>query len=260
MRRRDGLAAVVAAAASLAGGALRAQAPSPQTPPSPQTAPSPSGPFVPPVDSAARPRRAAGKLEALGNDRYRIGAIVVDKRGGSFTVPGRMHKKSVPLEYLATSPGGMKEYETLFELDAIGSEFNLACILIGLEADPNLPWRELRVARKVGGPRVKIDVAWSEGDRRQRLPAAEALLNPEAGVAPAGVEWVYIGSPASAAMGRFAADETGTLVGFVSDANSIIEAAAPIGIGAYGSVRGSARLPAVGAPIELIVEAVKPPR
>ncbi|GMV46271.1 MAG: hypothetical protein AMXMBFR66_16690 [Pseudomonadota bacterium] len=252
MRRRDGLAAVAAAAASLLGGRVAAQSPAP---PSPQGTP---GPFVPPVDGAARARRAAGKLESLGQERYRIGAIVVDKRAGSFTVPGRVHKKNVPLEYLATSPGGMKEYETLFELDAVGSEFNLACILIGLEADPNLPWRELRIARKVSGPRVTIDVAWGEGDQRQRLPAALALLNPEAGVAPEGVEWVYIGSPSSAAVGRFAADDTGTLIGFVSDANSIIEAAAPIGIGAYGSVRGSPRLPAVGTPIELVVAAARP--
>ena len=77
------------------------------------------------------------KLKPLGQDRYQIGRIVVDKRASSFTVPGRVHVLGKPLEYLATSPGGMKAYETLLEVDASGSEFNLACILIGLERDPN---------------------------------------------------------------------------------------------------------------------------
>ena len=53
---------------------------------------------------------------------------------------------------------------------------------------------------------------------------------------------------------------TGTLVGFVSDANCIVEAAVPIGIGAYGSVRGEAALPPVGTPIELFVAAARPAR
>ena len=206
----------------------------------------------------AAPR--VGDLKPLGQERYQVGRIVVDKRGRSFSVPGRVLVQGKPLEYLATTPGGMKAYETLFELDTTGGEFNLACILIGLEADPNLAWRELRMARKVSGPRVTIDVAWTEGDQRRRMSAAQALLNPEAGVAPAAVEWVYIGSPSSQATGRFSADDTGTLVGFVSDANCIVEAAVPIGIGAYGSVRGEAALPPVGTPIELFVAAARPAR
>jgi len=251
MKRRDGLAAAAAAAAAKLGGAFGAALAASQT--RAQAAQAPQG-----TESGDGARRPAGTMKALGEERYQIGRIVVDKRAGSFVVPGRVHKKNVPLEYLATAPRGMKEYESLFELDAIGTEFNLACILVGLDADPNLAWRELRMTRKVSGPRVTIDVAWSEGDRRRRMSAAQALLNPEAGVAPAAVEWVYIGSPSSQAMGRFAADDTGTLVGFVSDANCIIEAAMPIGIGAYGSVRGDAVLPAVGTPIEFFVAAARP--
>ena len=48
----------------------------------------------------------------------------------------------------------MKEYETLLELDATGSEFNLACILIGLERDPRQgPFYQFSEAPLVG-PRV----------------------------------------------------------------------------------------------------------
>ena len=211
---------------------------------------------VPPPANAPTPPPRLGELKSLGQERFQIGHIVVDKRTGSFTVPGRVHVLGKPLEYLATSPGGMKEYETLLELDATGSEFNLACILIGLERDSKQePFHRSSQAPLVG-QRAAISIAWSEGGKRRQVSAAEALLNPEAGVKPDAIAWVYTGAPASQAGGRFAADVTGTLIGFVHDPNSVMESAVGVGIGAYGSVRGNVVLPPVGSAIELIVEAV----
>jgi hypothetical protein len=204
---------------------------------------------------AQNPAVPVGELKALGGDRYQIGRIVVDKRAGRFVVPGRVHVVRRPLEYLATAPRGMKGYETLLELDASGSEFNLACILLGLERDPKqAPFQQFSQAPLVG-PRVNLSIAWSENERRRQVPAAEALLNPEAGVNPESVEWVYTGSKTVQPDGRFAADATGTLVGFVHDSNTIIESVHGIGIGRYGSVSGNvALLPPAGSPVELIVE------
>jgi hypothetical protein len=204
---------------------------------------------------AQAPAPPVGELKSLGQDRYQVGRIVIDKRARSFTVPGRVHLLGQPLEYLATSPGGVKAYEALLELDSTGSEFNLACILIGLERDP-----KYADARKAGsgpliGPRVALFVAWFEAGKRRQVSAAQALLNAEVDARPESVEWVYIGSPASDSQERFAADLTGTLVAFKPDDNSVIESAVGIGIGAYGSVRGHAMLPPVGSAIELVVRA-----
>ncbi len=211
---------------------------------------------LPPVQ-AAIPKPTVGEIKPLGDDRFQIGRILLDKRAGSFTVPGRIHVTGKPLEYLATSPGGMKAYETLLEVDTGGSEFNLACILIGLDRDPKqVPWRQFRKVPKIGGQQVTVSIAWTEGGKRRLVPAADALLNPEAGVKPESVEWVYTGCPASEVVGHFAADDTGTLIGFVHDANTIIESSAPIGLGAYGSVRGHAMLPPGGTAIELVVAAI----
>jgi len=235
MNRRHSLLLVLAMTAAMCSLLVRAQTPV-QAPPQP--------PSAPPL----------GELKPLGQDRFQIGRIVVDKRAGTFTVPGRVHVLGRPLEYLATSPGGMKEYETLFELDATGSEFNLACILLGLERDPNQVQFQQFSRVPLVGRRIAIYVAWSEGGKRRQISAAEAVLNPDAGVKPESVEWVYTGSPTTRPGGPFAADVTGTLVGFVHDSNSIVESAVGIGIGAYGSVRGNAMLPPVGSAIELIVE------
>jgi hypothetical protein len=234
LKRREGLQAAFGLSAAAFSPWARAQAPAPRP-----------------------PARLVGELKSLGDERYQVGGIVIDKRARSFVVPGRVHVVGKPLEYLATSPGGMKAYETLLELDTVGSEFNLACILIGLERDP----KQVE-SRKVGqgplvGQRVSLSVAWPEGGKRRQVSAAEALLNPESGVKPESVEWVYTGSRTSGAEGRFAADATGTLIGFVPDSNCIIESAVGIGLGAYGSVRGHAMLPPVRSAIELMVEAGK---
>jgi hypothetical protein len=196
-----------------------------------------------------------GELKSLGKDRYQVGRIVVDKTAGRFTVPGRVHVIGQPLEYLATTPGGMKEYETLLEADASGSEFNLACILLGLERDPRQgPFYQFSEAPLVG-PKVRVSIAWQDGGKRREISAAEALLDPKGEVRPESVEWVYTGSLSMPPDGQFAADITGTLIGFVHDANSVIESVLGLGIGAYGSVSGNAAvLPPVGTPVELIVQ------
>ena len=218
-----------------------------------QTGSPPAATSPPPF--SAGPAAPVGELKPLGGDRYQIGRIVLDKRARRFTVPGRVHVLGKPLEYLATSPGGMKEYETLLEVDASGSEFNLACILLGLERDPKQgPYWQFS-QDPLRGPRVEIRVAWQDGGKRREVSAAEALLDPKDPTKPESVEWVYMGSLMNPADGLFAADVTGTLAGFVHDANSIIESVYGLGIGAYGSVSGNPdKLPPEGAPIEFIVE------
>jgi hypothetical protein len=216
-----------------------------------QSSPAPAASSPPAAPGTAAP---VGELKPLGGDRYQIGRIVLDKKARRFTVPGRVHVLGKPLEYLATSPGGMKEYETLLELDASGSEFNLACILLGLERDPNQgPYWQFS-KDPLSGPRVELQVAWQDGGKRREVSAAEALLDPKDDTKPASVEWVYMGSLMNPADGLYAADVAGTLVGFVHDANSIIESVYGLGIGAYGSVSGNPdKLPPEGTPIELIV-------
>lgn len=230
MNRRSSLLAALGLTVAICGGLASAQAPAPSASP-------------------------VGELKSLGQDRYQVGGIVIDKKARTFTVPGRVHLQGQPLEYLATSPDGVKAYESLLELDATGSEFNLACILIGLERDTRFAAALQAGSGPLLGPRVAIFVAWVEAGKRRQVSAAQAILNAEVDARPESVEWVYIGSPASVGQERFAADLTGTLVAFKRDDNSVIESAVGIGIGAYGSVRGHAMLPPVGSAIELVVQA-----
>lgn len=213
-------------------------------------APAPSG------DAPPAPSIPVGRMESLGGDRYRIGAIVVDKRARRFTVPGRLVHLGEALEYLAVTTGGQKAYESLLELDATGSEFNLACILVGLDAAAAVRPTHQFDDRRVEGHAVAIELSWKDGRRTRRLTALEALTTPEnrKGIRE---EWIYIASGSFGEPPRYAADLLGTLIGFVHDPASVIEHATGLGIGAYGSVAGDARaLPPVGTPVNVEIKAI----
>lgn len=234
MRRRESLQAALGLSAAVFGAQTRAQVQGPAPP-------------APPV----------GELKSLGNERYQIGRIIVDKRMRSFTVPGRIQALEKPLEYLATTPKGRRAYESLLALDTIGSELNLACILIGLERDPKVPTsKPLSVAGQAGQP-VLLSVAWTDATGQRRvLTAAEALLGAATVAKDAVFEWAYTGSFSSSDGSRLAADVTGTLISFVrKDVTGVIEMATGRDLGPYGAVRGSTVLPPEGTPIELIVDA-----
>ena len=211
--------------------------------------------------AAAASAASAPVLKALGGERYQVGRIVVDKKARSVTVPGRVQARDKPLEFLATSPGARKAYESLLELDASGTEFNLACILAGFERDPAVPLsRPLSTANAVG-QRVDLWVAWGAAGQQRRISAAEALLGAEAVAQGKLIEWAYTGSFTSKDGSQLAADVTGTLVSFVKkDPTGVIEIAAAVDLGPYGGVRGNELLPPEGGAIALIVEAGKAPK
>lgn len=242
--RTSALAAALVALGALTSAASLAQQP-------------PGAAAVPPTSSPATPAGLPiGGMKPLGRDRYQIGAIVVDKRARRFSVPGRVAHLGEPLEYLAVTRGGGKAYESLLELDATGSEFNLACILLGLDASRAVLPAHQFDEHIVEGQSVAIDLSWLDGRRTRRASALEALMMPEArkGVAE---RWIYTGSRNFGEPAQYAADLIGTLVGFVHDPASVIEHATGLGIGAYGSVAGDAKvLPPVGTAIEMTVTAV----
>jgi hypothetical protein len=211
------------------------------------------------------PQQEPPPVKDLGGGRYQIGAITVDRNARQFTVPGRvLHLDDAPLEYIAVTRAGMKAYESLLELDSRGTEFNLACILLGLEPPQRGPSAQFD-RKPPQGPAVQLAVRWQAGGTTvtksvqevlnlAARPRGAASPPPTAAVAPPPEEWAYAGSFVSDGDGRFVADATGTLVGFVHDPASIIEHRTGLGIGAYGSVQGNPDvLPPISTPVELIV-------
>jgi hypothetical protein len=128
----------------------------------------------------------------------------------------------------------------MLELDATAFEFNLACLLIGLDGEraqgrPTFHFDP----QPVSGDGVALDLRWSGGDGERTL-AAEALLA-DGGQAVAG-EWVYTGSEFTEG-GAYLAHIDGTLIGLVHDPSSVIEHRSGLGINTYGSITATREAP-----------------
>jgi hypothetical protein len=217
-----------------------------QAPPAP-------GPTAPAQGTAAPP-----VMKSLGGDRYQIGNVIIDKRARRLTVPGHVaHLGQAPLEYLAVTTHGLKAYETLLEMDATGSEFNLGLILIGFDAEKSTRPGAQFDRRYPGGDVARVEVSWTSGGRTRTVSADEALLTDAQRQQTPPSRWIYIASfTLKGQNGRYAADFAGTLVGFVHDPADVIEHRAGLGIGKYGSIQGNtALMPPVGTPVEMIVTA-----
>ena len=188
----------------------------------------------------------------LSATEYQVGEILLDVEKRRFEVAGSVLRREPPLEYFAVTPGGMKAYESLLELNATAFEFNLACILIGLEpAESGLPQYQFDTG-PVPGPLVRVMVGWEADGAVVNVPAA-TLLHAE-GVVVEDDAWAYTGSLVLND-GRYLAHVAGTLIGFVHDPASIIEHVQGLGIGYYGSLAGNDSLvPVEGTPITLSVE------
>jgi hypothetical protein len=228
----------------------------PGAPPPGGIPPRPMPPGAPPAPGANHPGPGAPakfpqpEVKDLGNQRYQVGQIEIDKAEKSFTVPGSVIRQMPPVEFVAVTKGGHKAYESLLELNANAFEFNLACILIGLDAKKAKAPQFHFDKAPAEGDAVELSVAWTQAGKTTTVPAGEILAGPGD---KAKDEWVYTGSRFTPD-GRYLAQQDGTLIGFVHDPSSIIEHRTGIGLNAFGSIQGKKEaLPAVGTPIKLVV-------
>lgn len=185
------------------------------------------------------PQRPMPPIEKLGQERYRIGNIVVDKAQHRFSVPATIINLDQTLEYLAVARDGQKGYESLLEMDSSAIEFQLACILIGLDDAKSVKPRYQFDEREAKGQAVEISLSWGDGEDAKTVRAANALLSGEDAFDDH--DWVYIGSIMEES-GELMAQTIGTLIGFVHDPYAIIEHRQGAGVGAYGLITGNERL------------------
>jgi hypothetical protein len=204
---------------------------------------------------AAEEDAAAPEMEKIGDEPFRIGTITVDREAQTFTVPGKILVLKDALEYLAVSRDGMKGYESLLELDTVPREFNLACILIGLDDKGSVKPRYQFDDRVADGPAVAITVSWEKDGKTRSVSGANAMTTGDDVFDDD--SWVYIGSEMSHDGKQFMAEIGGTLIGFVHDPYSVIDHRLGAGIGAYGLITGNEdALPAKGSAITLTVAVV----
>lgn len=195
-------------------------------------------------------------VEKLGDERYRIGAIVVDRNTSSFSLPGKIIHLTDALEYLAVSTEAAKEYESLLELTTSPGDFNLACILVGLDDEKSVKPRFQFDDEKAEGQSIGISLSWENDGETVTINGEEALTVGEEALDDN--SWVYIGSTTGNYGKEFMADAGGTLIGFIHDPYSIIDHRNGVGIGNYGVVTGNKEiLPPVGTAVSLTISVIQ---
>lgn len=191
----------------------------------------------------------------LDSNRYQIGNILLDKGQRSFELTGKFIRQELPIEFLAVAKDGQRGYESLLEFDVNVYEFNLACILIGLDENKGKPPQAHFDPTPIEGDAVEIWLTWEKDGKSLTFEASEFfVLN---GEKLKKGDWVYTGSMFDP-QGTYLADAAGgTLVGFVHDPASIIEHGRGFGPQSFGGlVIAQDLLPAIDTPVKVLFKYV----
>jgi len=171
----------------------------------------------------------------LGREKFRIGSIQIDKAKHLITIPGVMlpHEDGKLIEFLATMKQGYKSYESVMSLDANAFEFNLACILIGLDSKNAVSSKYHFDKNPVQGDPVSIKVGWKKDGEQFEYNAIDMLKIGERKTSKPSV-WSYTGSMFD--NDAYLAQMSGVLIGLIHDPASIIEHKEWLSIEKWGGI------------------------
>ena len=161
-------------------------------------------------------------VERLGPNLLRIGAIRIDTAKRELSVAGFVNDVRV-LEFLANTKGGFKAYESALELDTNAINFNVACILLGLDNSHAVPARFQFDPTGPKGDPVEIFVEWNEGDALRRVKAEQLVYSRATKTTLPEGSWIYTGSSFVQQSNMFLAETDGTLIGFMHNPSPIID-------------------------------------
>lgn len=225
-RRFSGGLAGLVLLLSAAAGAQR----NPQPPPPPPSPPKLSD--LPKAPSA---------VESLGPNLFRVGNVRVDTAKKEVTVSGVANEPRA-LEFVASTKGGFKGYESALELDTSAINFNLALILIGLDKDHAVVPRYHFDPVPPQGDAVEIWVAWEDSGKPRSVRVEQLLYNEVTKQTLPEGPWVYTGSVFLPDSSAYLADLDGVLIGFVHTPAPIIENPRAVPPGQYGATHTNTAL------------------
>jgi hypothetical protein len=169
-------------------------------------------------------------VEKLGDNRYRIGKILLDQAKREIRVPTKVNMQEGLLEFLLVHENG-KIHESLLLTDISPTHLNLAFTLLRyppsreLYALPNdhggesNDYPEVPVEVKTGA-RIRIEVEWQDGKALRRLPVNEWIQHVVKTTSMPAGPWVYGGSEFHD--GKYAPELSGDLIAIFVSAAAII--------------------------------------
>ena len=143
------------------------------------------------------PTPAPSPVERLGPNRVRVGNIRVDTAKKELSVDGVVNEVLM-LEFLANTKDGFKAYESALELDTNAINFNVACLLIGLDNAGAVVSRYQFDPLPPQGYPLELFIEWDSGGTRRRIRAEQLVYNKVTKQTLTEGPWVYTGSVFSA--------------------------------------------------------------
>ena len=196
-------------------------------------------------------------VKNLGNGRLQIGNIIIDEIKNEVIVPGRLNMLEGPIEFIASTKGGMKLYETVLEMETDAMSFNLSMILLGLDPKKGKPAAYHFDPVPPQGDIVEISLQWDTEDGKKSIQIQEIIHDMNTGKTLPVDQWVYTGS-LFLDDGRYLAEEAGVLIGFVHDPASIIESSYSGKFPAYGTyVVNKNHSLSVGTEIQMVIKPIE---
>jgi hypothetical protein len=195
----------------------------------------------------------APAIEPLGQDRYRIGELTLDRGAREVRFPATIALREGTLEYLACAEGG-KLYESLLQTKVDPYHLHLALLLMGLEPENNLASQGDSVL-PLGDP-VTIHVSWATAHGRV-THRAEALIQEyrTARIMP-DTAWVFSGS--RFIDGIFEASMSKSLIAVYNDPSAILNNPLPSGSDDTSYVVRKDLLPPVDTELEIVLRPAAP--
>ncbi|UFS69557.1 YdjY domain-containing protein [Geomonas sp. RF6] len=190
-------------------------------------------------------------VEKVAPGRYRLGAVEIDKRGGTLTFPAEVNMDKGLLEYLLVHSKG-KTHESLLRTKVEPYTLQLACLLLGLEGT-SAPLAAQGAPERPTGEEVEIFLSSEE---RKSQPSEEWMINLVNGakkpVPP--MTWIFTGS--MVVNGRFAAEADGSMVAVYHDPVAIIDNASKGGETDKMWYVKEGAVPPPGTPVTVVIRKV----
>ncbi len=160
----------------------------------------------------------------IGDERFRVGSIVVDLKKGVATCPGRINMQRGTIEYLAVGPGG-KLHESALRLETEAVQLQVALILLGLEPGGGLRFQGDTHSPK-GSP-IVIRVSWTRNGRSVTVPAGELVWDIRKRRAVGASPWVFTGWGEN---DRYEGEDAHSLVATYRDPAAVANISTPEGV------------------------------
>jgi len=216
------------------------------------TPPSPPPVFMPPPEE---PTSKLPPLEKIGEGKFRLGEIIVDKAERTISFPAQVNMDRGLLEYLLVHNKG-KTHESLLRTMIAPYNLQIAFILLGFEGTgQRLAMQGAPDTPK--GERVTILISSRAGQKATLFPVESwlAIKTDETMTDVNGINWVFTGSYVDDS--RFLAQETGSMVAIWHDPVALIDNASPGGESNRIWFVKQGAVPPVGTPVDVIIRPAK---